>query len=243
MLVVAPHVEAQTYNLKVGDIKFLSLKPPMNKSYFTQAAWGCDNINVRLSDQSTVGAIVEVTHYFEGTATITVFAQYVWEDLRGWQRVGAREYFFLIRCIAASSSLNYTSKTLDVGQSMQLQLRTSSYGYTPKWQSSNNGVAQVSYDGRVTAVGVGTTTITCDPIVGPPLSCRVTVKDGGGNDDDDDDSGGGNGDDGGDDGGDGDGDGDGDEDSISFEERLSVAKERLHMLQQESQKLINNNRL
>lgn len=238
-LVVAPRVVAQSYDMKVGGIKFIPLDPPIKDSYITQAAWGCDNIHVRLSEESVAGAIVEVTHYFENTAVITVFVQYVWYDLWDRMHVGSREYFFRIRCIAASSSLNYTSLVLDVGQSAQLQLSTPSYLFTPTWKSSNYGVVHVSYDGRVTAVGTGTATITCDPIVGPLLSCHVIVKnrdEGGG------DEGGGN-EGGGNEGGGNEGDDTEDEEKIEFEARLSKAKEQLHVLREESQEFIDNNRL
>ena len=225
------NVQAQIYDLRVGDIKYISLKPPINNSYINQANWGCDSLHVKLSQPSTAGAIIEVTHYFEGSATIKVFVQYVWYDNWGNMHVGGREYAFLIRCIAASSSLNYTSVTLGVNDVVQLMLSTSGYSfYTPKWSSSNYGVAQVSYNGLVTARGIGIATITCDPIVGPPLSCHVTVKNFGG---DGDEGGEGGGNDG----------GSNDDENDNYEERLTRAKNRLHQLQECAQTLIDNNRL
>lgn len=69
--------------------------------------------------------------------------------------------------------LNYTSLILLTGQSRQLKLSGTSGAIT--WSSSNQKVAAVSADGRVSAVGKGTATIQ-GKVRGKAFSCKVTVE-------------------------------------------------------------------
>ena len=93
-----------------------------------------------------------------------------------------------IKCIinwspinTTSISLNKTSTTLNKGSSETLTVtRTpSSVSYpTISWTSSNTGVATVDANGKVTAVGNGTATITAKTTDGTNISktCTVTVR-------------------------------------------------------------------
>ncbi|MBO7185361.1 MAG: Ig-like domain-containing protein [Alistipes sp.] len=149
---------------------------------------------------------------------------------------------FLIRCVGYTATLNTTYLKLYVGQRYQLTVNMTNYGgFSPTWSSSNPSIAAVNSLGLVGANNVGTATITCDPIVGPKISCRVEVvmPDGGGSGGDD--SGGGSG---GDDTGGGDTGGDdtgGGEDN--FEELYNSAVRRLGELRSESMEYIDNNRI
>lgn len=78
----------------------------------------------------------------------------------------------------ASITLNYSKYALTVGQSKTLVASTSpeSAAKNVTWYSSNNKVATVSKNGKVTAVKAGTTTITAKTANGLKATCKVTVK-------------------------------------------------------------------
>ncbi len=78
----------------------------------------------------------------------------------------------------ASITLNYTKYALEVGQSKTLVAVTSpeSAVKSVTWYSSNNKIATVSKNGKVTAVTTGTVTITAKTTNGLKATCKVTVK-------------------------------------------------------------------
>ena len=78
----------------------------------------------------------------------------------------------------ASITLNYTKYALEVGQSKTLVAVTSpeSAVKSVTWYSSNNKIATVSKNGKVTAVKAGTVTITAKTFNGLKATCKVTVK-------------------------------------------------------------------
>lgn len=78
----------------------------------------------------------------------------------------------------ASITLNYTKYALEVGQSKTLVAVTSpeSAVKSVTWYSSNNKIATVSKNGKVTAVKAGTVTITAKTSNGLKATCKVTVK-------------------------------------------------------------------
>lgn len=78
----------------------------------------------------------------------------------------------------ASITLNYTKYALEVGQSKTLVAVTSpeSAVKSATWYSSNNKIATVSKNGKVTAVKAGTVTITAKTSNGLKATCKVTVK-------------------------------------------------------------------
>lgn len=78
----------------------------------------------------------------------------------------------------ASITLNYSKYALTVGQSKTFVASTSSESAAKNvtWYSSNNKVATVSKNGKVTAVKAGTTTITANTANGLKATCKVTVK-------------------------------------------------------------------
>lgn len=78
----------------------------------------------------------------------------------------------------ASITLNYTKYAFEVGQSKTLVAVTSpeSAVKSVTWYSSNNKIATVSKNGKVTAVKAGTVTITAKTSNGLKATCKVTVK-------------------------------------------------------------------
>ena len=78
----------------------------------------------------------------------------------------------------ASITLNYSKYALTVGQSKTFVASTSpeSAAKNITWYSSNNKVATVNKNGKVTAVKAGTATITAKTANGLKATCKVTVK-------------------------------------------------------------------
>lgn len=78
----------------------------------------------------------------------------------------------------ASITLNYSKYALTVGQSKTFAASTSpeSAAKNVTWYSSNNKVATVDKNGKVTAVKAGTATITAKTANGLKATCKVTVK-------------------------------------------------------------------
>jgi|GEM_PF-6728160 len=85
-----------------------------------------------------------------------------------------------IKVHAESVSLNYNKKTIKVGESFSLVATVLPEDATNKevvWESSNSNVATVDANGKVTAKGVGTATITVKTVDGGyTASCEVTVE-------------------------------------------------------------------
>lgn len=76
-----------------------------------------------------------------------------------------------------SVKLSYTSKTLNVKDTLQLEVTVSpiTATQTVTWNSSNSSVVSVS-NGKITAKRVGKATVTATANNGKSASCEVTVK-------------------------------------------------------------------
>lgn len=73
--------------------------------------------------------------------------------------------------------LNKSKATLQLGKSIRLKVKGSTSGLRLTWYSSKTGIARVSSNGTVTAVGRGTCYITCtDEKSGASATCKITVK-------------------------------------------------------------------
>jgi len=75
----------------------------------------------------------------------------------------------------ASISLNKTSASLYIGQTLTLKAVRKGTAKTVKWSSSNSSIASVSSSGKVTAKKAGSTTITAKAGT-VKTSCKITVK-------------------------------------------------------------------
>lgn len=79
----------------------------------------------------------------------------------------------------SSVSLNYSSCTMNVGNTKQLYATvypTNATNKTVSWSSSNSQVVSVSSSGRLTAKAPGVATITAKTSNGKTRTCQVTVK-------------------------------------------------------------------
>ena len=71
-------------------------------------------------------------------------------------------------------TLNQTSATLALNDTITLSAVTQPVGYCVVWTSSNTDIATVDYNGKVTAVGEGTATITAT-MGGVATTCEVNI--------------------------------------------------------------------
>lgn len=79
----------------------------------------------------------------------------------------------------SSVSLNYTSYTMNVGNTKQLSATvypTNATNKSVSWSSSDSQVVSVSSSGKLTAKGPGVATITAKTSNGKTKTCKVTVR-------------------------------------------------------------------
>ena len=112
--------------------------------------------------------------------TVTYYCSYISNGRQYTSSDNTRKYSFSIKCKTVDVTLYPTSKKLNVGQSFQLQYTFSPTTSTPEasvsFSSSNTGVATVDLNGKVTAVGIGTATITAKTNFETTATCVVTVS-------------------------------------------------------------------
>lgn len=173
-LLAQTNLLAQQYNIKVGSYEYLSIDPP--KGYVRSATWSFDE-GLTLTDRSEVGAIVKVIHYFTGAAYVT--CNYVYEYLGTYDHnyhAGHGTKTFRIQCVGGTASISEKSLELNPGEKYTLKYsRSDRYG-TPTWESSNEDVATIDKNGKITAIASGYTRITLDPITAEPCFCDLQVR-------------------------------------------------------------------
>ena len=80
--------------------------------------------------------------------------------------------------VPGTPSLSKNKLELEVGDTAVLMVQNTTPGAIISWSSSDESVAAVDDDGKVTAVAVGSATITAE-VDGTELTCEVTVEDSG----------------------------------------------------------------
>lgn len=171
-------VVAQSYTLNVNESKFLSLPDPPYNGSINSAMWSCDKSEISFTENSTVGAIIQVKSYFEGTATVKCYYTFYYYGADGYKHASYSYAYYYITCKGTTATLSDTNIELKPGQYHRLSYTLASYSYgypTATWSSSNESVAKVDQNGKVTAVSSGTAIITCNPIVAPKVYCNVRV--------------------------------------------------------------------
>ena len=165
---------AQSYSIEIGSYEYLELEPP--KGWVRNAYWSCDN-GLKLTDANEVGAIVQVTRYFEGAAYVKVSYTYeYYGSYDGNMHASSSSKSYRITCIGGEASISETNVELNVGQSHTLSYsRSMQYG-TPTWTSSNEDIVTVNKNGKITAKAPGVATIALDPITAAPCFCDVRVR-------------------------------------------------------------------
>jgi uncharacterized repeat protein (TIGR01451 family) len=153
-------LDKSTINLNVGDSQQLTATTTPAGATVT---WTSDNTSIAPVNPTTG----EVTGISVGTCTITATTA---DGLTA-------------KCIVTvakenkSISLNKTSTNLIINDSETLIATTTPAGAQVTWKSSDPSIATVDSNGKVTAIGAGTATITATTLDGSNLSasCLVTV--------------------------------------------------------------------
>ena len=179
---------SETTSMRVGDSYTIILPDYFlyhyETSYFKQYTWsGIDaayfNVVYSASHNSSfsVGynvAILTLKQPFQGTKTIKCIA--VSNNAPDYPQT----YTYDITCGSVDVALYPTVMTLPVGGSQTLQWQfnpsNTQYGATATFSSSNQNVAMVDFNGKVTATGLGTATITATTNYFTTATCQVTVK-------------------------------------------------------------------
>ena len=173
-------IKAQ-YNLEFNESEYLRIPDPPYNGYVASANWNVNNSNLSFNVADEAGAIIYPNHYFEGSSLVT--CSYRYEYYRnGRSQSGMSSVSYTVSFKSNHATLDKTELLLSVDQSEKLSYTLErSYGSvygSPKmsWESSNENVATVDKNGKVTAVGSGYAKISFDPVVGPPVYCDVTVQ-------------------------------------------------------------------
>jgi len=180
MGLVVPNIAKAQYCLSYNEAEFLSLPTPPYNGYIASALWNVNNDNLTFDKHDEAGAIIYPNHYYEGSSLVTCNYRYeYYRNDRMQTGTGVASYVITFKSNKATLSKNEI--TLLVGKTEKLTYTLersygSAYG-SPKmtWESSRESVAEVDKNGKVKAISPGTTTITFDPVVGPPVYCEVTV--------------------------------------------------------------------
>jgi len=142
-----------------------------DQSYFTLTA----------SNTDKKSATVVLKQIFNGTKYVRLRYKYLERSSDGLTTYKSedRSTTYSIECNKVSVSLYPTSLNLNMGDSQTLQWQFSPASSNPaasvSFSSSNTGVATVDFNGKVTAVGAGSATITATTNYWTEATCQVTV--------------------------------------------------------------------
>ncbi|WP_241428378.1 Ig-like domain-containing protein [Clostridium beijerinckii] len=152
-------LDKSSINVNVGDTQQLTATTTPAGA---QVTWTLDNTGV-----ATVDSTGKVTGVKEGSCTITATTA---NGLTATCVVTVTKE-------TKSISLNKSTTSLTIDDSETLIATTTPAGINVKWSSSDTSVATVDSNGKVTAIGAGTATITATTLDGSNLSasCLVTV--------------------------------------------------------------------
>lgn len=181
----------ETTSMRVGD-SYRIIVPDIitygnfNSEYHSyQFTWsGIDAVffdvqySVSHSSTDAIGnnvANITLKQPFEGKKTIQCVAKYI---LNNYQQ--SRTYTYEITCSPVDIALYPTVMSLDMGQSQTLQWQFNpsnpQYGATVTFSSNDISIADVDFNGKITARGAGTTTITATTNYFTTATCQVTVN-------------------------------------------------------------------
>jgi len=160
----------------VGD-EFSLSRPslPYNATKTRHVTWSGLNSDGLSGYETSMGAKVRITSFFEGSRTVTCDVEYEW--ISGDRTLTSHvNKSYSIHCNAVTINVSNTNMTMKVGQKQTISYYLSpSKNATLTFTSSNSSVASVSSFGEVTAVGKGSATITIKQNMGYDAKCYVTV--------------------------------------------------------------------
>ena len=170
----------------VGEdyVQYVEVPDAPNDGWIESTSWDRPPY-IALKEQSDAGAIVYISHYFDGTESLTANCYYGY-FFNGRQNLGQYSQHYFFTCKPVYATLSKTTLSLDVGQREKLTYKLSEAKYNSKkwsedkceWKSSNEQIAEVDAYGNVYGKADGKCVITLDPVVGPEVMCTVTVGDG-----------------------------------------------------------------
>lgn len=176
-LIIPPvEVYSQHYRMYVGDTEFIG-SPDISNGFISSASFGSDNAYVEITSQNDAGAVVKITHYFEGTATIECFYSYMVKNpFNNNYTAGNSTTYYSIECIPNKATLSENIIKMTIGEKHRLSYTLSQGGSKNGiWTSNDNTIASIDNSGNITAKKSGKTTVVLDPIVGPLEYCDVSV--------------------------------------------------------------------
>lgn len=160
----------------VGD-EFKLDRPslPYNAIKVRRVIWNGLNQEGISGYETSSGAQIRITSYFESSKSIYCQLEYEWKS--GDRTLTSHvDKTYTINCLSVRIDVANKYMTMKVGQKQYINYSLSpSKGATLRFTSNNNSVATVNSSGEVTAVGTGSATITISQNMGPDEDCFVTV--------------------------------------------------------------------
>jgi len=161
-------LNATTGTLDIGQTLTLTATVTPSTASNQGVTWSTSDSNVATVANGVVTAVGA------GSATITATAN----DGSGYNATCA---IMVNPRLVSSITLNETTKTLNVGETLTLSATVAPDDATNKnvtWSSSDSSVATVDSNGKVTAKGAGSATITATAVDGSGITgtCEITVN-------------------------------------------------------------------
>ena len=160
----------------VGD-EFTLSRPslPYYATKIRHVTWSGLNSDGLSGYETSTEAKVRITSFFEGSRNVTCQVEYEW--ISGDRTLTSHaNKTYTIYCNAVTINVSNPNMTMKVGQKQYISYYLSpSKSATLTFTSSNSSVASVSSSGEVTAVGMGSATITIKQNLGYDATCNVTV--------------------------------------------------------------------
>lgn len=157
----ATKVALSESKVTLGVGEKLTLKPSTTPQYtLDKFTWTSSNPKV-----CTVNSKGQITALKKGTATITVKTT----------KVKTATCKVTVKSPATAIKLNYTKRTVKVGQEVIVKATVTGYGGKLTWSSSNS-CASVDENGNITALKKGTAIITVKTYNGKTASLTLTIK-------------------------------------------------------------------
>lgn len=164
----------------VGDSYTISVPTSIYVNYYTCTArsyeysYDAGSFIMEQEQENENRATFTLKNPFIGTKTIICKVYYL--NANGTNRT--REYKYNISCNQVNVSLYPTEMALGIGETSTLQWQFS-HTTTPApeitFSSSDNSIADVDFNGKITAKKPGTATITATTDYGTTATCEVTV--------------------------------------------------------------------
>lgn len=173
--------------LHVGEVEFLEIPDPPYDGIINHSNWTAGP-GVAIEDgDNTYGAIVKVTRYYTGSVSVNASYSFYYYDSNWNMRVSHSSKTWSVSCIPIAVSMDCGKElVVDVGKSVKINTSYPSsangwmFGIEYKWDVEDPSVISLTPNSTkriatVKGLKTGATTITLDPIVGPPIMCYVSV--------------------------------------------------------------------